>query len=288
VLNSGDKLPLHHNSLRQELSTKLHLQQYQRSEASSEMIAAGEPLENRFGIRFENFTVFPKDGLDTLHRPDPGEDLSGSVTIVSVTNPSIVEDVRVLSEIANSPPAAELSTGERRRYYESLMAIYKKLPFNYREASKDSKTLFVGIEREGRILAEAMGCLPIGHSLRPNTKRVLFEDGLEIGITGIPELPTYSRAIIIDGAIASGATLIAIIEKLRRYMPSFSIHSAHATWEGIRAICRYCSAEGIDVHVLVGHATAGLNEHFYAIQADNPERVVVGDLGDTISALEPH
>lgn len=249
------------------------------------MIAAGELLENRFGIRFENFTVFPKDTLEALHRPDPGEDLSNAVTIVSAADPSIVKHVQVLSEVANSPNAAELSIGERKRYYESLKAIYKKLPFNYREASQDSNTLFIGIEREGRILAEAMGCLPAGHSLRPNTKRVFFEGGLEIGITGIPELPHFAQAVIIDGAIASGATLIAMIGKLRQVVSSFHILSAHATWEGLRAICRYCATEGLKTQIQVGHATMGINDHFYAVQSDDAGKLVVGDLGDTISDL---
>lgn len=247
------------------------------------MQAAGEPLEDQFRIRFESFTVFPQATLSLLHSPEGAEDISEKVTIVSASDASILSQIQVLSEVAN---CSGTTLDRRRRYYEGLKMIYSKLPFDYREKSQDAKTLFVGIEREGRILAEAMGCLPLGHSVCPHAKRVPFEGGLEIGITGIPELPHFAQAVIIDGAIASGATLIAMIGKLRHVVSSFHILSAHATWEGLRAICRYCAAEGLEIQIQVGHATTGINDHFYAVQSDDAGKLVVGDLGDTISDLE--
>ena len=189
----------------------------------------------------------------------------------------------ILTEVANSSP---ITRKQRVAYYEALTNIYRNLPNDPVEACRDANTLCVGIEREGRMLAEAIGCLPEGRGLRPHAKRVPFEGGLEIGIKGIPELPQYTNCVIIDGAIASGATLIAVMSSLRKAASSFRIYSAHATREGLRAISRYSSLEGLDVDITVGHATSGINDHFYATFPDAPDKVVVGDLGDTISDLK--
>jgi hypothetical protein len=190
--------------------------------------------------------------------------------------------MQLLADVANNESPTR---SEREAYFASLKRIYSRLPPPSRGGSSDQTALFVGVEREGRILAEAIDCLPAGHSIHPHTKRVPLGDGLEIGIAGIPPLSAYSHAVIIDGAIASGATLIAVISKLRSAAPSFEVRSAHAAWEGLRAIVRYCEGVGVRIQIVVGHATAGLNCHFYAIQENDPSSVVVGDLGDTISDL---
>jgi uracil phosphoribosyltransferase len=120
--------------------------------------------------------------------------------------------------------------------------------------------------------------------MRPHAKRIPFKGGLIVGLTGfqLPQ-PNNDRCIIVDGAIASGATLMAIIGNLRSVTSTFYIYSVHSAYEGLRAILRYGQSIGVDIQITVGHATVGINKKFYAIDANNPKRVVVGDLGDTIS-----
>ena len=172
------------------LSLDLRIAQYQRSEASPEMQAAAEIFEKRFSVEFGTLTHMPGSALADLHRPpSEGLDLPDTVVIASDTVPSIVQDIEVLTEIANSQT---LSGQDRRRYYDTLLAIYSKLPRKPVEQKEDENTLFVGIEREGRVLAEALDCLPPGHSIHPHAKRIWFEDGLLVGFTGIPPLPKIS------------------------------------------------------------------------------------------------
>ncbi len=269
--------------VRPNLSLDLRIAQYPRLEASPEMLAAAEPFERRFSIEFGTLTHFSRPALTDLHHPPSGEpDLPANVTIVSREQPSILSTIRILTDVANSLSS---TAEQRRQYFEALKAIYAKLPYSPSRDREDANTLFIGIEREGRILAESMNCLPEGHSIRPHAKRIWFEDGLVVGFTGIPPLPTFGRCVVIDGAIASGSTLIALMEHLQPVVRSFHICSAHAAWEGLRAITRYSSATGLDVKVTVGHATRGMNDHFYATLPENPGKVVVGDLGDTISDI---
>jgi uracil phosphoribosyltransferase len=91
--------------------------------------------------------------------------------------------------------------------------------------------------------------------------------------------------MIVDGAIASGSTVMAIIDRLQRIAPEFHIFSVHATYEGVWAISSLAASCGVKVAITVGHATAGLNDHFYAV--DSTGRQQVGDLGDTICG-EPY
>ena len=266
------------------LSLDLKIAQYQRLEATPEMLAAADIFEKRFSLEFGTLTHMSAVALADLHRPpDSGLDLAENVTVASTNDPSVLADIGVLTEVANAP---DISVADRRRYYAALRAIYAKLPCSLSQDREDPNSLFVGIEREGRILAESLNCLPEGHSIRPHAKRIGFDDGLLVGFLGIPPLATFGRCVVIDGAIASGSTLIALMEHLRAMVHSFHICSAHATRQGLRAITRYANATALDVRVTVGHVTNGLNNHYYAVLEQDPRRVVVGDLGDTISELE--
>lgn len=131
-----------------------------------------------------------------------------------------------------------------------------------------------------------MGWLPIGHSMNPHAKRIPYEGGLIVGLSAFPQFINYDRCMIVDGAIASGATLIAIIEKLRSITSTFYIYSVHSSYEGLRAITRYGLSANVNITITVGHATTGMNAKYYAVYPDNTKRVVVGDLGDTISEIE--
>jgi hypothetical protein len=256
---------------------------YNRSDAPKEMMAAAELYEQRFEIQFATLTYFSKKLLSELHRAErDASDVPSNVSIASRTDKTILDDIRELSRIANRD---SITLAERKRYFSALKRIYGRLPSGPSEPSRDERTLCVGIEREGRILAESMGWLPKGHNLHPHAKRVPYAGGLLIGLSDFTTLHSYSSCLIIDGAIASGATIISTIEKLRSSVPSFRIYSVHSPYEGIHAITRYGLSSGLDLRLTIGHATAGINSHFYAVDPDDPNRVVVGDLGDTISDL---
>jgi hypothetical protein len=163
--------------------------------------------------------------------------------------------------------------------------MYSQLPMRPDLMCADGRTFCVGVEREGGILAERMGWLPPGRSLRIHAKRIGHEGGLIVGLSGCPSLAEYNCCVIIDGAIASGATMIAVMEQLRSFVSTFRIFTVHASIEGLRGLVRYAAEAGIDLVVVAAHATEGMNAKFYAIDPNDPGRVMVGDLGDTISDL---
>src|SRR5205814_5394949 len=131
-----------------------------------------DAYEKRFGIRFATLTYFSKKLLDELHKADgdPTEAL-GNVTIASHKDKTILDDIRILSQIANS---TSITITQRQRYLSALKHVYGKLPARPDEASRDKRTLCIGIEREGRILAQTMGWLPAGHNLHPHAKRIPY------------------------------------------------------------------------------------------------------------------
>ena len=67
---------------------------------------------------------------------------------------------------------------------------------------------------------------------------------------------------------------------------SFQIYTVHSTCEGLRAIVRYGELLGLHIGITAGHATSGMNGKFYATVPGDPSKLMVGDLGDTISFLE--
>lgn len=261
----------------------LKLIQYPRLEAPEEMLVAAEKYERKFAIRFNSLTYFSKALLETLHRLDDPSKVPSNVTIASRTDETILTDMDTLTRIAND---GSLTIAQREKYFSALKNIYHKLPARLDEASRDKSTLLVGIEREGRILAESMDLLPKNHSLHPHAKRIPYESGLLVGLSELPQLQAFSKCTIIDGAIASGATIISFIERLRQTSSSFSIYSAHSSMEGLMAITRYGASADLDISITVGHATAGMNAKFYAVDPDDENKLVIGDIGDTISKLE--
>ncbi len=265
-------------------STSLIPSMYRSDSLPPEMRNAEEVYEHKFHVRFANLAHFPKDLMERLHNPDSGpEEICGDTVIASRQDPAVVGEIQTLERIAN---ASEPSREDRLQYYTALKAVYRMLPRGPQEYVHLPDTLCVGIAREGRILAEAMDWLPAGRALRPDMKRIPYQGGLIVGLSQLPELQPFGRVVIVDGAIASGATSITLIEKLRSYSDTFFIYSVHSPYEGLRAITRYCGAAGVNVAITVGHATAGLNKKYYATDPQAPDKLVVGDLGDTISDLQ--
>ncbi len=273
---------VHCQQLKNGIEPELSLAVHSIAEAKQEMIVAAQKYEKRFGIKFTSLTHFPKELLDKLHHSQ-ADHSSQDATVASEKDESILIDMNLLSQIANS---AHITVAQRKKYYAALLSIYKKLPARPDEFCQDDKILFIGIEREGRILAQSLNWLPRSHSIHPHAKRIPFKGGLLIGLTDLPLLQTsYNGCVIIDGAIASGATIIAIIEQLRSHVDNFSVYSVHSSSEGIRAISAFAKSKNINAKIIVGHATIGIDKHFYAIDPANPQKVVVGDLGDTISDI---
>jgi hypothetical protein len=254
---------------------------YDRADTPTEMLEAAKKYESRFKVRFDSLTYFSEDILSRLHNPETDiTSVPNNVMIASHSDPSILNDMEILSNVANS---SSITTQQRESYFAALKNIYGKLPSRPDEATQDESKLFVGIEREGRILAQSLGWLPGSHNVHPDAKRVPFHSGLLIGLGQFATLREYDTYFIIDGAIASGATIISVIEKLHHGISSFNIYSVHSTYQGLHAITRYGRSEGLDLRITVGHATAGISKQFYAIDATN--KLIVGDLGDTISDL---
>lgn len=256
---------------------------YLLDEATVEMLEAAAKYEKRFKIKFASLTYFSQALLNELHRSESDPiDVPGNVIIASLTDKTILLEMETLKGIANLPT---LTTDQRSCYYSSLINIYHQLPSRPEKLAEDKEVLCVGPEREGRIVSEALGCNPDGHWLHPQAKRVFWEGGLIVGLGEFPSLAQYKHCLIIDSAIASGSTIIAIIEQLRAITSSFYIYSVHSSYEGLRAITRYGVAAGINITITVGHATLGMNDKFYATSSDGSQQLILGDVGDTISEL---
>ena len=261
---------------------------YLFSEAPKPMVDAAEKYEKKFRIRFNSITYFSKQMLDELHKAENNpEEVPDNIVVASKTDKSIIDEVNLMTSIVNS---SEISTEQRKRYMLALQNVYEHLPDQPDALVNDIRTLCVGPEREGRMLGEMMGWLPKGRSIAPDAKRVPYEGGLLVGLSALPELKhqDYTRCVIIDGAIASGSTIMAIMEKLRVLTTEYHIYSVHGPYEGLRALSRYGELTGLKIKLTVGHATAGLNKKFYATVPSDGNALVVGDLGDTISDLFIH
>jgi len=257
---------------------------HKRNEASDEIDRALRKFEKHFNIEFTRYALYSKSFLNEFHHNLTMTDENVKVQIATEHNKNLLDHFTFFSKVANTENP---SNEHRRQYYERLQAVYATLDRSPGQFSENEKVAFIAPEREGRILAEKMGWLPDGHSFHPNAKRVHFEGGILIGLDDINTTCQFDRVEIIDGAIASGATLITIMECMASASNVFDIYSVHATIEGINALTRFAKSRGLQLTCSIGHVTAGLNDKYYAVEVvSNGERLVVGDLGDTISDLQ--
>lgn len=258
-----------------------------------------DKYHERHGIDMERFAVFSREKFESILHKGPDEEAPGYKEMILAEEAdhadAVVPHYEVFRRIANLE--RPLTTRERQEYLDSLLAIYRLMsdsgcgPERFLD---DEQALFVGPEREGCILAKQMGWNPDPpvRFKNPDAKRIPNgDDGLIVGLNdldlgGRP----FQRAILIDGAIASGATLIAVMKSLRETIGEFYIYCIHTTRQALNAVKSYSARHNLAIHVVAGKVTTSLSSKYYANYWDEDEgrmRYEVGDLGDTIAPLFP-
>lgn len=251
-------------------------------------------LENQFEIMFGEFLRFTKDELSGkigLGGEDrQGQDWPAGVTVTSEDpdKKEIIEaQMAVLAEIANKDTMAD---SDPARYRDALLAIYQEIscsPDGFADA------LVVGIQREGFWLAKDLGFAVDNESAYcPHAKRMHYEGGVVVGLEEHNKTPEgKARAVIVDGAIATGATIITIMVKLKSMgIKSITTISAHSTEFAVHRIAAFAEELAMECDIRIGHVSGRLNGHHYAVEdvrgEDRAEELlVVGDLGDTLEGV---
>lgn len=253
-----------------------------RDDAPASLAAASEKYERRFALRFHTLSFFPLNTLADLHRSSAeGSTLPPEAQIASDIDPSILTDIEILTEVAN---LAQPAVADRQRYLACLIGTYRKLGILWGQYVDCKDSLYVAPEREGRILAELLGWLPSHRSLQPNMKRLAWNEGIAVGTDQIIISDRFSRCVIIDGAIASGCTVIALMHHLVAFVREFVVFSAHSTPSGLFAVSRFARTIERPVKLITGHCSGELNSSHYAVD-EKSAKLIVGDLGDTIAEL---
>lgn len=256
--------------------------------APEAMKTAAQEFEVRFQHKFTTLTRLPKNLLDFLHQPNATNDNCNCLTharlsIASNYDKSIITHIDTMSRIAN---LCRITKADNVEFFDAVISIYEGLRGGLDYLTRLDDTYCIAPEREGRMIAERLAVLPVGRNNCPNAKRIPYQEGLIVGHDLVaPDSTIYQRCVIVDGAIASGSTLIAMIEMLRESIQEFHIFSAHATQSSVRALAVYATAIDIKLYLNLGHVSGQLNHKRYALHEDGS--LVIGDLGDLISpALE--
>lgn len=188
---------------------------------------------------------------------------------------------QIFSTVANT---ANASVEDRRQYLEELLNTYQQME---PQLEINKKTLLIAPQREGALLAKALGLDKKAKMiLLPHAKRIHYKEGVVVGLRDTEFSGKIDNALVIDGAIASGSTLLALMSLLEnRGIKNVKVYAVHATERGLQTISNFAQKQGINLTVHVGHVSGILNNHFYGVYPDSPNRLVMGDLGDTISDL---
>lgn len=265
-----------------------------RNDAPADVLMRIELYESRLPGKKRSFDVlfgYSKSLLRALLGAPYSVDelVQKGVYIASHSRPELLGTMAEVTRIANKRTRSKedcvvYEDGMLRLVHDAGRA---KLPDTSR------CTLLLAPEREGAYLASR--CSLAGWTLttpnkscRPAAKRIPYYDDLLVGVcthTPYTDLlharANFDGAYLVDGALASGATAIAMIET---YSPPVNgwwhVVVGHATAEGLTALLRYAEAAGVNLEVSVGHVSGTLSSHLYAV--DESGAPIIGDVGDTI------
>lgn len=242
----------------------------------AELLEAASAYEQRFGICFDTFVFFGADLLADLHTEGP---LPPETVQVSAADEQMAASMETITQVANLPQQTDR---DRTRYLQALEDIYDRLAASPVDAAQ-AADLVIAPQREGYILAERLGCLPAKASWVPQAKRIAVRGGLMVGFDIHPAQPVAGRVAVIDGVIASGATLMAALQLAVAPGAGVEVFTCHSTAAGALGLARYATRLGQQLTLHVGHVSGRLNDRFYAVDPADPGRLVLGDVGDTIS-----
>jgi len=229
-----------------------------------------EKLNEQIGHEFASLTVFPRPALDELHL----EPASGMVLPPHVATPRAdAYELRfcmaTLTEAANAAADDQTALRDYRRAIRRIFEYLREDPCKYAALSD---AVSVAPEREGRVLATELGCLPRERARFPHARRIRHLDGLVVGLTDLRADLLHAECVLIDDVVATGATAIAILGALSANVDSFRIFTAHATLEGLWAINRYAEGAGLDVSINVGHVSGRLASDYAVVDPTAPDR----------------
>ncbi|MFD3939287.1 hypothetical protein ACFWSF_30450 [Streptomyces sp. NPDC058611] len=235
-----------------------------------------EDYEKNRDTYFSHLVHFAPRTLESLHARGP---LPPNVRVASHTRPAVVERMATVTEVANLPAQSDT---DRVRYLQALLDIYGLLPVRVRDRATAPGATVVAPERGGRILAERLGVLPQRRNWTPQAKRIPPAGGLLVGVD--ERLPSQAdRLVIVDGVVASGVTLMAMMRLTVRPGAAVEIFTCHSTRQGALALTRYAEQLGVSLTLQAGHVSGEPNGKFYAVAPDAPRQL--GDVGDTISPV---
>ncbi|KDN80836.1 hypothetical protein [Kitasatospora cheerisanensis] len=255
---------------------RTHLIDRSELPADVQQLVAG--FEKDYNSYFGSLVHFGGPALAELHRPGP---LPANVRVASAERPAVLERMAAIAEIANLTDQQE---ADRARYLRALLDIYALLPVQAAERAAEPGTAVIAPEREGRILAEHLGVTDRHGYWTPQAKRIPMADGL---IVGVDEwLPSRAeRVVIIDGVVASGVTLMAMMQLALQPGATVDVFTCHSTQQGALALARHAEQLGLRLTLHIGHVSGVLNRKFYAVSPDGDGTLVLGDVGDTIAPV---
>jgi hypothetical protein len=249
----------------------------ERSALDATLNPTVERYEQTFGVGFELVAHFDADLLHDLHVDGPGP---ARLQVASSNDTRALACIERITDIANRSQTDD----DRREYLRMLEDIYATFLTDPAAAAGEAD-LVISPRREGLLLADRIGCTPNPRVWAPHQKRMGIDDGMLVGIDGAPDHAVGGRIVAIDGAIASGVTLMAALQLAARPGATVEVFSCHGTAAGIAAVDRYADRLGVTASFHVGHISGQLNDHYYAVDPPDSGRVVLGDIGDTICAV---
>ncbi len=241
-----------------------------------------QAMESAYDIVLPTVISFDHAALQTLHfRPARAGHHASRVDVASWGDTRIAPQIRRLGELARQP---QHSQSDRLAYKEILLSIYRALPADMAEWVADPGTLVVAPRREGYLLAEALDWLPPGRFLAPHAKRFKHAGGMVVGFDLVPPPARYRRCVLVDGAMASGVSLMAMMIELAPKVDQFVVLTVHTTGMAINALRHLAAQLQRPLTIHAGDVGGELSDKFYAVVPEtSPPVLLVGDLGDMIA-----
>lgn len=277
--------PLSTPGAAQDAAPRLPVAAYRRVASAQAETALRDKLrtiELANGVALPTLVCFDHDCLGALHHhPFRGNAADSRVEIASWGDTAIAPSIRRLGAIARQP---RHDSADRAAYRTILLDIYRALPLEVEALVGAADTLVVAPRREGYLLAHDLDWLPQGRHIAPHAKRFKHDGGMVVGHDLVAPAQDYDCCVLVDGAVASGVSLMAMMIELAPRLRRFVVLTVHATGVALNALRHLAVQLERPLAIYAGDVSGELNEAYYAVVPESsPPQVVVGDLGDMIA-----
>lgn len=261
------------------------------------------PEKSEFVGREFDMIVDYGDTLKPLQDPIPAQERlienQPHLQILSLTDPAIAIQMGKITDLANDPAKSPDKSEDRQEYRGNLEQVYQAEARKLNDKIGNKKALIFAPRNGGIFVKDTAQEILNGENISwfgYRMSRIQKKDGgLMVGIQldeNNPALEDFDTFVFFDDCMASFISCAATMEMIKNNLIAEGVNPASkelliAVSAGVQRSMQEITSEEAqnhfgfkDISAVTGILVFAMNDHYYLIDAENPQKQIVGDMGN--------